>query len=170
MDRSIIAICYQLMKRAHYGQVDKSGRKYMWHPLTVAHNVYLYFARYLSEDEYTIAICTAYLHDVLEDCEYYTQEKLLEEEVPFEIVSRVQILTRGEDESYMNFIRRCNDDKITRIVKMCDLYHNMDLTRLDKITDEDLQRVKKYHKAYKYLENTDNQELNELGIPDISNW
>lgn len=156
MNRSIIDICYQLMKRAHYGQVDKGGKEYMWHPLTVAHNIYRYFARYLSEDEYTIAICTAYLHDVLEDT-YYTQEKLLEEGVPFEIVSRVQILTRGEGESYMNFIRRCGDDKITRIVKMCDLDHNMDLTRLDKLKDEDIQRIKKYHKAYKYLEDVENQ-------------
>lgn len=150
MDRSIVSKCYEIMTRAHYGQVDKAGKAYMWHPLTVAHNVYLYFEKQFTEDEYTIAICTAYLHDVLEDTDY-TQEKLLEEGVPFEIVSRVQILTRGEGESYMNFIRRCEDDKITRIVKMCDLSHNMDLTRLDKITDEDIQRIKKYHKAYKYL-------------------
>jgi hypothetical protein len=52
----------------------------------------------------------------------------------------------------MNFVRRCGDDKIVRYVKMADLLHNMDLTRLDEITDEDLQRIKKYHKAYKYLE------------------
>lgn len=153
MDRSEIDKCYQIMRRAHYGQKDKAGADYIYHPMTVADNVYRYFMNYLSEDEYIISICCAYLHDVLEDCEYYTQEKLLKEGVPFEIVSRVQILTRGKGESYMNFIRRCNDDKITRIVKMSDLYHNMDLTRLDKITDEDLQRVKKYHKAYKYLSN-----------------
>lgn len=160
MDRSIIAICYQLMKRAHYGQKDKADADYILHPMTVAANVYRYFMNYLSEDEYLIAICTAYLHDVLEDT-YYTQEKLFEEGVPIEIVGRVQILTRGEGESYINFIRRCGDDKITRIVKMCDLYHNMDLTRLDKITDEDLQRVKKYHKAYKYLEDVENQRYIE---------
>lgn len=154
MDRSFIDKCYEIMTRAHYGQVDKAGKKYIWHPLTVANNVYLHFVKDLNEYEYTITICTAYLHDVLEDT-YYTQEKLLEEGVPFEIVSRVQILTRGEGESYMNFIRRCGDDKITRIVKMCDLSHNMDLTRLDKIKDEDIQRIKKYHKAYKYLENVE---------------
>ena len=152
MDRSIIGKCYEIMTRAHYGQVDKAGVNYILHPMAVANNVYSFFMNYLSEDEYTIAICTAYLHDVIEDTDY-TQQKLLQEGVPFEIVSRVQILTRGKGESYMNFIRRCGDNKITRIVKMCDLYHNMDLTRLDKITDEDIQRIKKYHKAYKYLEN-----------------
>lgn len=151
MDRSEIDKCYQIMRRAHYGQKDKAGADYILHPMTVADNVYRFF-NYLSEDEYIISICCAYLHDVIEDTNY-TLQKLLQEGVPFEIASRVQILTRGEGESYMNFIRRCGDNKITRIVKMCDLYHNMDLTRLDKITDEDLQRVKKYHKAYKYLEN-----------------
>ena len=54
---------------------------------------------------------------------------------------------------YNNTLSISKKAKITRIVKMSDLYHNMDLTRLDKITDEDLQRVKKYHKAYKYLSN-----------------
>ena len=152
MDRSEIDKCYQIMRRAHYGQKDKAGADYILHPMTVADNVYRLFWNYLSEDEYIISICCAYLHDVLEDT-YYTQEKLLEEGVPFEIVSRVQILTRGEGESYMNFIRRCGDDKITTFVKICDLTHNMDITRLDKITDDDIQRIKKYHKAYKYLEN-----------------
>lgn len=151
MDRLEIDKCYQIMRRAHYGQVDKAGKEYIWHPLIVAHNVHLYFTKYLDEDEYMISICCAYLHDVIEDTNY-TQEKLLNEGVPFEIVNRVQILTRREGESYMNFIRRCGNDKITRIVKMCDLKHNMDLTRLNKITDEDIQRIKKYHKAYKYLE------------------
>ena len=33
----------------------------------------------------------------------------------------------------------------------------MDLTRLNKITDEDIQRIKKYHKAYKYLEDIENK-------------
>lgn len=156
MDRLEIDKCYQIMRRAHYGQVDKAGKEYIGHPLIVAHNVYLYFSKYLDEDEYTISICCAYLHDVIEDTNY-TQEKLLDEGVPFEIVNRVQILTRREGESYMNFIRRCGNDKITRIVKMCDLKHNMDLTRLNKITDEDIQRIKKYHKAYKYLEDIENK-------------
>ena len=151
MDRLEIDKCYQIMRHAHYGQVDKAGKEYIWHLLIVAHNVYLYFTKYLDEDEYIISICCAYLHDVIEDTNY-TQQKLLNEGVPFEIVNRVQILTRREGESYMNFIRRCGNDKITRIVKMCDLKHNMDLTRLNKITDEDIQRIKKYHKAYKYLE------------------
>lgn len=111
MDRLEIDKCYQIMRRAHYGQVDKAGEEYIWHPLIVAHNVYLYFTKYLDEDEYISSICCAYLHDVIEDTNY-TQQKLLNEGVPFEIVNRVQILTRREGESYMNFIRRCGNDEL----------------------------------------------------------
>ena len=52
MDRLEIDKCYQIMRRAHYRQVDKAGKEYIGHPLIVAHNVYLYFSKYLDEDEY----------------------------------------------------------------------------------------------------------------------
>ena len=44
MDRLEIDKCYQIMRRAHYGQVDKAVKEYIGHPLIVAHNVYLYFS------------------------------------------------------------------------------------------------------------------------------
>ena len=80
------------------------------------------------------------------------QEKILKGD-PFEyaIVNRVVRMTRKEDESYMDYIKRIGEDNICRIVKMCDLKDNMDITRLEKITDKDFDRLKKYHKAYKYL-------------------
>ena len=52
MDRSEIDKCYQIMRRAHYGQKDKAGADYILHPMTVADNVYRLFWNYLSEDEY----------------------------------------------------------------------------------------------------------------------
>ena len=62
--------CYQIMRHAYYGQVDKAGKEYMAHPLIVAHNVYLYFSKYLDEDEYTISICCVYLHDLIKNVYY----------------------------------------------------------------------------------------------------
>jgi hypothetical protein len=47
----------------------------------------------------------------------------------------------------MEFIRRCAENPIGCIVKMEYLKDNMGMTRLDKITDEDVQRLRKYHKA-----------------------
>ena len=144
--------CYDFAVSAHLGQVDKAGKDYFQHPCTVADIFDKKFKHLLTNEELFIGICVALLHDVLEDSEF-TQKDMLEFGIPFEIVSRCEIITRGKDESYMNFVRRCGDEKIVRYVKMADLLHNMDLTRLEKVTDKDLQRIKKYHKAYKYLEN-----------------
>jgi (p)ppGpp synthase/HD superfamily hydrolase len=142
--------CFDFAEAAHKGQVDKAGKDYFQHPCAVADILGKQFKHLLTRDELFIGICVSLLHDVLEDSEF-TQKDMYDFGIPFEIVSRCEIITRGENESYMNFVRRCGDDKIARYVKMADLLHNMDLTRLDKITDEDLQRIKKYHKAYKYL-------------------
>ena len=143
--------CYHLAKEAHVGQVDKAGVEYIKHPLKVAEILIDKFSKKLTKDELSIAFGVAFLHDVLEDTKL-TNKDMLEYGIPFEVVSRCEIIRRGEDESYMNFIRRCGDEKIVRYVKMADLLHNMDLTRLERVTDKDLQRIKKYHKAYKYLE------------------
>lgn len=143
--------CYDFAVSAHLGQVDKAGKDYFLHPCEVADIFDKKFKHLLTNEETFIGVCVALLHDVLEDSEF-TQKDMLEFGIPFEIVSRCEIITRGKDESYMNFIRRCGDDKIVRYVKMADLLHNMDLTRIKKVTDKDLQRIKKYHKAYKYLE------------------
>lgn len=143
--------CYHLAKEAHAGQVDKAGVDYFKHPLTVAEILRDKFGKTLTINELCIAYGVALLHDVLEDTKL-TQKDMLDYGIPFCIVSRCEIIRRGKDESYMNFIRRCGDDKIVRYVKIADLLHNMDLTRLEKVTDKDLQRIKKYHKAYKYLE------------------
>lgn len=143
--------CYHLAKEAHVGQVDKAGIDYIKHPLKVAEILMDKFIKKLTKDEQGIAFGVALLHDVLEDTKL-TQKDMLDYGIPFCVVSRCEIIRRGEDESYMNFIERCGADKIVRYVKMADLLHNMDLTRLEKVTDKDLQRIKKYHKAYKYLE------------------
>jgi (p)ppGpp synthase/HD superfamily hydrolase len=142
--------CYHLAKEAHAGQVDKAGADYIKHPLTVAEILMDKFSKKLTKDEQGIAFGVALLHDVLEDTKL-TQKDMLEYGIPFCVVSRCQIITRGENESYMNFVRRCGDDKIVRYVKMADLLNNMDITRLETLTDDDLTRLKKYHKAYKYL-------------------
>lgn len=151
LGKTIYDKCYDFAESAHLGQVDKAGKDYFKHPCSVAEIFNKKFKHLLTNEEMFIGICVALLHDVLEDSGF-TQKDMLEFGIPFEIVSQCEIITRRKDESYMNFIRRCGDDKIVRCVKMADLLHNMDLTRLEKVTDEDLKRIKKYHKAYKYLE------------------
>ena len=67
------------------------------------------------------------------------------------VLSAVQALTRGENETYEEFIVRCGKNPLARRVKLADLEHNMDLSRLPEITEEDLKRVEKYKRATEYL-------------------
>ena len=55
----------------------------------------------------------------------------------------------GED--YMAYIRRVSANPISRAVKLADLKHNMDLSRLPEITDADRERVEKYQRAMEIL-------------------
>lgn len=141
----------EIMRIAHEGQCDKGGNAYFFHPLRVSREVKNHFFRWSSEFDKFIAECVALLHDVIEDSNI-TADDLVNEGFEHAIVNRVVRMTRKEGESYMDYIKRIGEDNICRLVKMCDLKDNMDITRLEKVTDKDFDRLKKYHKAYKYLE------------------
>jgi (p)ppGpp synthase/HD superfamily hydrolase len=145
---SIRQQAYKVMEEAHRGQCDKGGNHYFLHPFRVSQEVTnhywtSYFDKFIGE-------CVALLHDVIEDSDI-TADDLVKEGFEHAIVNRVVRMTRKEGESYMDYIKRIGEDNICRVVKMCDLKDNMDITRLEKITDKDFDRLKKYHKAYKYL-------------------
>ena len=53
-------------------------------------------------------------------------------------------LTKEEIDDYPMYIKRVKTNKLATKIKLKDLEHNMDLTRLDEITDEDKNRAKKY--------------------------
>lgn len=144
-------LAYEVMESAHKGQCDKGGNAYFLHPFRVSQEVKNYFTWKHTDFDKFIAECVALLHDVIEDSDI-TADDLTHEGFEHAIVNRVVRMTRKEGESYMDYIKRIGEDNICRIVKMCDLKDNMDITRLEKLTDDDLSRLKKYHKAYKYLE------------------
>ncbi len=124
---------------AHKGQIDKGGAPYINHPIRVANKC-------ISEEEKIVA----YLHDVIEDTNVTTNDLLLQGFSP-KIVEAVLSVTRKEDETYEDFIKRCGSNTIGRQVKIHDLEDNMDTTRLKTINKEDTLRVNKYKKAYDYL-------------------
>lgn len=124
--------------RAHMGQKDKSGKDYYLHPKTVASMV---------EDE-TDKIC-AYLHDVMEDTEF--SEKSLRILFGDEIVDTLCLLTHDDGLSYDEYIERLSGSKRAIRVKLADLAHNSDLSRLSTVTEKDLQRLEKYKRAAAYL-------------------
>lgn len=129
----------QIAVKAHSGQIDKAGSAYIFHPIRVSN-------RCSTDDERIVAL----LHDTIEDTEV-TAEYLLMEGFPRNIVDAILSVTRNEDESYEDFIKRSRLNPIGRQVKLHDLEDNMDITRLNELTEKDIYRLNKYIKAYKYL-------------------
>lgn len=124
---------------AHIYQVDKAGMPYILHPIRVA-------SKCKTNEERMVAL----LHDTIEDTEV-TEGYLLSEGFPRNIVDAILSVTRNEDESYDDFIKRCRLNPIGRQVKIHDLEDNMDITRLSQITEKDLPRLNKYLKAHRDL-------------------
>lgn len=93
---------------------------------------------------------TAYLHDVLEDTEI-TANDLLSAGIPHNVVEAVQVLTKEKYTPYFEYLCRVKENSLARTVKLADLKHNSDRSRLARITDKDLKRLEKYRKAIQYL-------------------
>lgn len=128
-----------IAKDAHKGQVDKAGVAYIHHPLYVASLV-----------EGELAKTVALLHDVVEDSAW-TLEDLRMEGLPEEVVQSVGILTKNRDESYEEYLMHVKQNPLARQVKLADLKHNSDLSRLANVTDRDRKRVAKYRQAIAFL-------------------
>lgn len=127
--------------KAHKDQVDKAGLPYIFHPFYLANKM---------DDEYSI--CVALLHDVIEDG-HYTVEDLIKEGFPSEVVEAIKALTHLKEDSYFDYINKIKLISLARKVKIEDLKHNSDLSRLNEITNKDLERIEKYKKALFILEN-----------------
>ncbi len=133
----------QFAYQAHHGQVDKSGQPYIFHPYHIAEQM---------EDEKTV--CVALLHDILEDTGMTVEQ--LEQEFPEDVVDAVKLLTKSEQEEYLDYIKKIKENPIARKVKLEDLEHNSDETRMIAGTKEERRQMKrrkaKYQKAKKILE------------------
>ena len=116
----------QIAIKAHRGQVDKGGHDYIYHPLRVE-------AKSNSFEEKIVAL----LHDTVEDGGI-AAEYLLMLGFPQNIVNTVLAVYRREGEDYFDFIQRCKENPIGRVVKICDLEDNMDITRLNELTEKDI--------------------------------
>ncbi|PHB08657.1 GTP pyrophosphokinase [Bacillus wiedmannii] len=135
-----IEIAHEIAKTAHGGQVDKAGIDYIKHPEAVA--------SFVNTNEEK---ATAYLHDVLEDTEM-TANDLLSAGIPHNIVEAVQVLTKERYTPYFEYLSKVKENSLARTVKLADLKHNSDRSRLARITDKDLKRLEKYRKAIQFLE------------------
>lgn len=89
-------------------------------------------------------------HDTLEDIDCVSIADMLDR-YNQDIVNRVLILTRKSGVTYEDYIKEVGSDYITTVVKLADLEHNMNITRLKKLTSSDVKRLQKYLKSYLYL-------------------
>src|SRR5688572_27848665 len=125
--------------RAHRGQKDKAGAPYLLHPLRM-------MLRMETED----AMMAAVLHDVVEDTEW-TLERLREAGFSDEVLEAVDCLTHRGGESYQQFVERVRTNPIARQVKLADLEDNMNIRRINQLGPNDLERLEKYHRAWRVL-------------------
>ena len=129
----------KLAYEAHQGQTDKNGMPYIFHPIHLAEQM---------EDENT-TVC-ALLHDVVEDSSY-TLADLQGMGFSPDIIDALALLTHDKSVPYMDYVRKIKMNRIASAVKLADLRHNSDLSRLDTVDDEALKRVKKYEQAMSIL-------------------
>lgn len=121
---------------AHHGQKDKAGAPYLLHPL-----------RMMLHMKTEAAMMAAVLHDVVEDTDW-TLEQLRERGFPDEVLDAVECLTHREEESYEEFIERVRKNPIAQEVKVADLEDNMNIQRISRMSQKDLERLEKYHRAW----------------------
>ena len=130
----------QLAYSAHHGQLDRSGVPYIFHPLHLAEQM-------KTENEIVVAL----LHDVVEDTSITLTDL---EKLGFspEVIETVRLLTHDKSMPYMDYINALKENPIARVVKLADLKHNSDLTRLKDESEKTRERLKKYAAALKILE------------------
>ena len=129
----------EIARTAHAGQKDKAGADYIAHPLAVA-----------GMCRNTESRIVALLHDTIEDTSV-TADYLREQGFPEYLVHAVVLVTKEPDFNEEDYFRRIGADPVAREVKMADLMHNMDLSRLASVTQKDIDRRDRYMREYRFL-------------------
>ncbi len=134
--KKALKLCFE----AHKDQVDKSGMPYVFHPFHLAEQME-------GETETVVAL----LHDVVEDT-LYTLEDLTEKGFSKDVTDALALLTHDDDTPYMDYVAKIKENPVAKAVKLADLRHNSDITRLDEITEKALKRRENYLAAIAFLE------------------
>ena len=142
----------ELVLRVFDDKVDKGGLPYFNHLFKVYGGVSSY-------EEKIIAL----LHDIVEDTNI-TYDDLKEFGYDNNIIDALKILTKNKGEYYPDYIERIinSNNKLALDVKLSDLKHNMDITRIKNPTVNDYERIsKRYEPAYLKIKNKLEEMENE---------
>ena len=137
LTKKALKLCFE----AHKNQVDKTGLPYVFHPFHLAEQM---------NDEIT-TVC-ALLHDVIEDTDY-TFSDLENMGFPNEVIETLKLLTHKDNVPYMDYVINLSKNPNAKAVKIADLMHNSDTSRLDVVDECALKREEKYKIALEYLKN-----------------
>lgn len=140
----MISKALDIAKTAHRGQLDKGGNPYILHPIAVSQLVD-------SEEEKIVAL----LHDVVEDTDI-TLEYLKLAGFSDNIIAAVSVLTKQPGVSYDDYISKLKENPIAARVKVADITHNSDISRIPNPTEKDLERIKRYKAKLAKLKSTEN--------------
>ena len=140
--QQLLSKAISIALKAHEGQFDKAGMPYIGHVIRVMNAG-------RTMDEKIVGV----LHDVVEDT-HWTFDMLLAEGFPMHIIDALRCVTKlSDNEPYDAFIQRVKTNPLAVAVKINDLTDNMDIRRLQGITDRDVERLRKYFIAYQELIN-----------------
>lgn len=134
LTKQAMKLCFE----AHKQQVDKTGIPYVFHPIHLAEQM---------DDEYSVIV--ALLHDVVEDTDITIEE--LAKVFPQEVCEAISLMTHHPAVDYFEYVKAIKENPIARKVKLADLEHNSDLSRLDIVTERDVLRKNKYSQAIEIL-------------------
>lgn len=136
---STLGEAIRIAAEAHGNTLDREGQPYILHPIRV-------MMQQTSETARIVAV----LHDVVEDTDV-TFDDLRSAGFSEEVLEPLQLITHDDDSSYEDYLQRLSHHPIARKVKIADLKDNINPLRLDKITDYDVERMRKYHRALEML-------------------
>ena len=139
MTKKALKLCFA----AHKDQTDKSGMPYVFHPF--------HLAEQMPDEDTTIV---ALLHDVIEDTPY-TLDDLRAMGFNEQVLDALALMTHDKRIPYMDYVAKIKGNKIARTVKLADLKHNSDLSRLDTVDEKAMKRIEKYRQAIALLSEPD---------------
>jgi (p)ppGpp synthase/HD superfamily hydrolase len=141
----------KLAKEYHKGQVDKQSVDYFEGHLSAVGN---------AGHNWKEAI-VGFLHDAAEDTPHTVDEIIqtlkekskgvLKDEDALEIYKALNLLNANTVSSREEYIARIKDSFIATKVKLNDLKHNMDISRISNPTNKDMERLRCYRREYRQV-------------------
>ena len=145
-----------LIEKAFKGKTDIGGTPYIYHCWEV-------MVRCLRKGYDGDILLIAIMHDIIEDT-VVSHEDLVNLGFSYRVRMGIKSISKVPSESYDDYIKRVLMNQDSILVKLEDLDHNCDLSRIRVVTQKDIDRVSKYE----YTIETLRQRLEDLDNASFS--